>query len=504
MKHKKSYISFLFLFLCLNSIAQTTPDSSSVFTKIRGVLFDQESNIPLPYANILILGKQNKGLTTNEKGYFSINDASLNDFDTARFQYVGYQPRNISIGDLKRNSQVSLKENIISLNEFFVFANNHNAEDIVKNVLKNKNKNYKNTASKKQLFIRQRYTSDVDKIDINFKKSSFSQLDEKMTKLVEKKIPKHSISYTDFLGDVYTSNNKEDTLKLNPTKVVSLKDKNVADLDQLEKLFTKMFSNTKENEYWKIKSGIIGGKVDVNGSGSMSDLDSLNEFYKNNLNVHSYAKRLHVRFNNLLDDKKKWDFLHHTGNYEYTLIGGTKVNGEDVFIIDFKPKKGGELVGKVYITIDTYALVKADFKYDIGKTGTNIQMFGIGYTLNQLDISVYFEKKEDNYQIKYYAQKTGNKVSFDRNVSLLKKKKRFLVDKELNEIKVRLNMQSREESSIEILVLDDKKISNQTYVNFKQKSSFKIIYVDQFNDNIWRGYDIIEPTKQMRDYKKIE
>jgi hypothetical protein len=230
----------------------------------------------------------------------------------------------------------------------------------------------------------------------------------------------------------------------------------------------------------------------------------LSEYYKNNLNVNAYAKRLDTRFKGLLDDKKKWDFLHHTGNYEYTLVGGTKVNGEDVFIIDFKPKKGGELVGKVYITIDTYALVKADFKYDIGKTGTSIQMFGIGYTLNQLDISIYFEKKEGNYQLKYYAQKTGNKVSFDRNVSLIKKKKRFLVDKELNEIKVRLNMLSREESSIEILVLEDKKISNQAYVNLKQKSSFKIIYVDQFNDNIWKGYDVIEPTKQMRDYKKLD
>ncbi len=69
---------------------------------------------------------------------------------------------------------------------------------------------------------------------------------------------------------------------------------------------------------------------------------------------------------------------------------------------------------------------------------------------------------------------------------------------------MRLNIHSREESSFEVLVLENKKISRQTYTNFKQKNAFKIKHVDQFSDNIWKGYDIIEPTKQMRDYKKTE
>jgi hypothetical protein len=28
------------------------------------------------------------------------------------------------------------------------------------------------------------------------------------------------------------------------------------------------------------------------------------------------------------------------------------------------------------------------------------------------------------------------------------------------------------------------------------------IYVDQFDDNLWSGYSIIEPTKRMKEYKK--
>lgn len=498
MWNKKLYTSLFLLLLVLSSLAQSNPSS---LVSLTGVLLDEQTQAPLPYANIVVEGK-NKVITTNEKGYFLIRN--LEKSDTLNFHYIGYEQKKICVCDLQQGSYIYLKEEIISLNEFFVFSKDYKVEEIVKNVLKHKEKNYKNTNAKKQLFIRQRYISNLDKIEVDFKKSSFDHLDEKMTKVIEKKIPKQSISYTDFLGDVYTSNNKNDTLKLNPIKLVRLKEKSVADIDKIEKLFADLFSNTKENEYWKIKSGIIGGKIDADISESSGDLDSLKDFHSNHFMVKPYAKRLNTRFNNILEDKKKWNFLHQTSNYEYTLVGGTKVNGEDVFIIDFKPKKSGELVGRVYIATDTYALVKADFKYDIGKTGTNFQLFGVGYTLNQLDISIYFEKKEDNYQLKYYAQKTGNKVSFDRNVSLLKKKKRFLIDKELNEIKVRLNIVSREEGSFEVMVIDEIKISNQTYVNFKQKDTFKIMFVDQFNDNIWKDYNIIEPTQQMRDYKKIE
>ncbi|MCW8898046.1 MAG: carboxypeptidase-like regulatory domain-containing protein [Flavobacteriales bacterium] len=498
MYNKRLYTSLFLLLLVLSSLAQSDTPS---LVSLTGTLLDEHTQNPLPYANIVVEGK-NKVITTNEKGYFLIRN--LEKSDTLNFHYIGYEQKKICVCDLQQGSLVYLKEAIISLNEFFVFSKDYDVKEIVKNVLKNKDKNYQSTLSKKQLFVRHRYISNVDKISIKFKKSSFSHLDEKMTKVMEQKIPKQSISYTDFLGDIYTSNNDNDTLKISPIKIVRLKDKNVADLEQLEKVFTNLFSNTKENEYWKLKSGIIGGKIDTEITDPDADLDSLSNFHKNNFTVKTYAERLHKRFDNILDDKKKWDFLHNTGNYEYTLVGGTKVNGEDVFIIDFKPKKSGELTGRLYITTNTYALVKADFKYDEGKTGTNIQLFGVGYTLNQLDISIYFEKKDDSYQLKYYAQKTGNKISFDRNVSLIKKRKRFLIDKELNEIKVGLNMVSREESSFEVVVIDEIKISNQTYANFKQKDTFKIIYVDKFNDNIWKGYNIIEPIQQMRDYKKTE
>jgi len=205
-----------------------------------------------------------------------------------------------------------------------------------------------------------------------------------------------------------------------------------------------------------------------------------------------------------MNEKDEWEFLHKTGKYDYTLLGGTRVNGEDVYIIDFTPKSGGRYFGRMYVSISTYALVRADYEYAEGKTGRDIHLLGIGYTENHFSGSIYFEKKEDNYILKYFSKKTGFHASFDRNVALLKKKKRFLFDKKLNEIKVGIDMKMNIEESVEYLVLEDKDIPHHQFTDFEQKEKMEIIYVDQFDDNLWRGYSILEPTKQMREYKKQE
>ena len=94
-------------------------------------------------------------------------------------------------------------------------------------------------------------------------------------------------------------------------------------------------------------------------------------------------------------------------------------------------------------------------------------------------------------------------MSFDRPMSLQKKKKRFLFDKKIEEIKIGMEVISRFESSYELLVLDESKISLKQFREFKPNKNIKIIHVDQFNEDLWKGYSIIEPTKQMKNYRKL-
>ena len=483
--------------LILSLFAFCSIGNAQVTTTIKGLLLDEKTAAPLPYANVAILNKSG-GTITNEIGNFAIDLTKLDQNDSLSFLFIGYQTKNISVADFKANTTVYLKEEIFNLSETFVFAEEKDPELIIKKVLENKAKNYKKTNKKSQVFIRSQYTSDINHFKINFKKSSFAKLDDKMTKLIEKKMPKKSVSYTDFLGNLYFSQNTKDSLKVVPTKMVSLKEKDLADLDQLESIFENMFKNTKEKEYWKVKSGIIGSKIDIDEEPK----DSLKEDKTPQFPSKYYSSRIQRNLNKIISNKNQWEFLHATNKYNYTLVGGTKFNGENVYIIDFEPTKKGKYLGRAYISMETYALVKADYGYAPGKIGSNINLLGIGYTKNMFTNSVSFQKENDQYKLKYYSQKEGEKTSIDRNVSLIKKKKRFLLDKKLNEIKVGLDLSVNSTSSYEFFVLSDDAISNKAYLSAKQPKYIKVIYVDQFDDKLWKGYTTIEPTKQMREYKK--
>ena len=115
---------------------------------------------------------------------------------------------------------------------------------------------------------------------------------------------------------------------------------------------------------------------------------------------------------------------------------------------------------------------------------------------------MYFEKKENQYQLKYCSKTESSFFSFNRNIALQKKRERFLFDKKLKEIKIGISLIGDHESSIEMLVLEEGPINQNQFNDFKEKESVDIIYVEQFNEDLWKGYSIIEPTKQMKDYKK--
>jgi hypothetical protein len=490
---------------------QTTQDSIIIENtknhyatgEIKGSVLDLDKQTALPYTSIYILHK-NIGLISNENGNFSINSSDLDKTDTLCFQYIGYKNRCLTIGHFDTSSVVYLKADITNLNQIFIFGNSPDPESIVKKVLENKDSNYRKTTSKRQTFIRERSIADIDKINLIYKKSTISDLNRDFIKSLEDKIPRHTTSYTDFLGDLYFTKNKDDSinLKIDPIRTVSLKEKDIAELKQFETVFENIFANTGEKEYWKVKSGIFGEKLDSVDVNHEPERDTLIE---NKRNLSDFGREIKSQLNfSSLNDKDQWEFLHKTGRYIFTLAGGTSVNGEDVYIIDFTPRVNGLYVGRMYISTNTFALIRADYEYAPGKIGHDIHLLGIGYTETQFIGSIYFEKKENNYALKYFSKRAAAKVSINRNIALLQKRKRALFDEKVNEFKMGLDISVDADESFEYLVLDDRDIPDKQFEDFKQQENMEVVYVDQFDDKLWSGFSIIEPTKQMKEYKKQE
>lgn len=501
--YKKIYLLLIIFTSSINSFSQSKNESKKIdtqtITEIRGLILDAENQEPLPYANIIVK-HENRGVISNEKGDFLLNISTLKETDSIWFQYIGYITKKLTKDELLSNSTVILSQDIFKMNEVLILKLVDDPKKIVKKVLQNKDLNYITKTQKSQTFIRSRYNTDISKFKIDFEKSNIKGIDKEMIKKFEESVPKHSTSYTDFLGNIYLNKNEKDELelKIDPIKTVALKEKDIAELDKIEKMFDSLFSSTNEKEYWKVKSGIFGEKIEVSED---IDKDTL-EKDTHKLEYFNRSVKYKLEFTTF-ENKKRWDFLYKTSDYNYTIEGLTNVNGEDVYVIDFKPQKSTNYEGRLYISASTYALIRADYKYAPNKIGKDIHLLGIGYSEIESAGSIYFEKKNDSYELKYFSTKYSNEVSLNRNFSLQKKQSKFLFDKNLNELKAKFIMMAKNEATVEYMVVESQQILKKNYNDFKEKERMKIIYVDQFDENLWKDYPIIEPTKQMKTYKKL-
>lgn len=503
---KKIFITALIMIFNFSVFTQESEPLINDNLIIAGQIYNSETKEPLPYANIYIKGSHT-GVVSNETGQFSFRNIKIDKEDTIVFQYLGYISQDIPAIKLTDNSSVLLKEEIINLSELLIFGSTPNARKIVKNVLVYKDSNYVKSTNLKQTFIRERNMADLLKMEMDCKKSSIPEIDSDFIELIEDNVPKQTTSYTDFLGNLYFNSVADDSIrfKSDPIRTVSLKEKDIAELERVEEVFEGVIKSTKEDEYWKFKTGIISKKIDMDNSAEDSSAVVIDTTPENirKTKYFNYRIKYWLRYTSLENDDQ-WEFLHKTGRYKYTLLGGTRVNGEDVYIIDFEPDNSGMFTGRLFITKDSYALIRADYKYAPGKNGRDIHLFGIGYTETEFEGSIYFERNEDSYDLKYFTYKTGSLASVERSFSLIKKRKRWLFNKKMNEIKIALDFFLDNQESVELLVLDNKTLTQEEFHSFEEAEKMEIIYVDQFDDKLWQGYSIIEPTRQMKDYKKQE
>jgi len=431
---KKRYlIIFITVFVLFPKVFSQQIKNEEGYRQIdlKGVVVDKKKQLALPYVNIIIL-KHNKGTITNEKGAFLLATLGLKETDTIRFQYIGYKTLHISVSQLLKSSEVILEEDVFNINEVFIVSNMPKPEDIVKGVLKNRKKNYIIEPRKEQTFLRQRFIADLEVFDIEYKKSSIEDLNEEMLNKFQEKVPKHTTSYSDFLGFIYSNidEDREKKIKIDPIKRVNLKSKEIAEMKQFESVFEDLLNETTDKEYWKVKSGVFGHKIDRAQESEKDTLPNKEKVRyhnststKNTSNLERFRDSVHdLSKYSTFEDKGLWEFLHKTNSYTYNFEGGTTMNGEDVYIIDFVPKRKGVFEGRLYISIETLALIRADYKFAPNKKGASFRLLGFSQAQIHFNGSVYFEKKEGNYMLKYFSYRSIDVFGLKRKLALQKKK----------------------------------------------------------------------------------
>lgn len=477
-------------------------------------ILDSLTQKPIPYVTVQL---KNKGVITNEEGQFTfLLDESIQETDSLLISSIGYESLGKPINQFTENV-ILLSPKAIELREVIVSNKNFTAEEIVEMAQENLEKNYRKELSKKRLFLRQSDENRVLKTDYRIKESTIDALNKSFLDSVLSTVPKSDSYYSEMLGDFY-GNQEEGQQKLNIIKASKLFDKSTElDYEQLEKRFNDIIKkNVKTDSYFKVKSGLIGTKVEAEdfydtdeAAIDTTDVAAVNKQLeeakkKKERQKENFAKWKRSSLTDLYNtlpvfEDTDYNVLWKPNRYHLTLEDFTYIGDKALYVISFAPKRSEEYEGKLYIDADDFALVKMDFKNV--KSIKSFKLLGISYNVYLKEGSILFNKSNDGrYDLQYLNVLSAERFGFKRPVQIIEKNKNVKGRRKQNELHLKIDAAFGARNRYEIVVFDVESINKETFSNFTENNEVLPTYMANYDPEFWKGYTIMEPNTAIKQF----
>ncbi len=489
---KAVLISF---FICLSSSGVS---AQTITSKV----VDKKTGEPIPYATVQI--SENQGIITNEEGSFSLNlDNSLSEIDSIYISSMGYEKVGIA-AQKTADSIIYIEPKAIELKSVFISNKNLSVDEIINHVKERVPQNYSADLSKKRLFFRQSEYNNINKMNIEFKKSTIDELNKKFIDSILTIIPRKSAYYTEILSNYYGNHDKA---KLDIIKAAELYDKNnLGDMDALSQRMEEIFkANVKPDSYLKIKSGIFGTKVQVDSileqneeaSATKEDLekkDSKNPF------IDYRKSTLKGLFSKLFfQEDSRLNFIDKAGRYDFELLDYTYINDQTAYVIKFSPKRKEDFKGTLYINTEDFAVMRMD--YENVKLLKNFRLLGLTYKITRYRGKTIFVKGADNkYHLKFLEKTVGTAFGVDRPLKVIEKNKHVPGRNKQNELSLNIDVVNTNTNKYEVVVFNAKPITETDFKNSTENKAIKPQYLSRYDPEFWKGYNIIEPNAAIRQF----
>ncbi len=495
----KLFLLTALIWVSISSIAKAQTITAKVV--------DKKTNEPIPFATVQ--QSENQGVITNEEGIFSITlDQATKTIDSIYISSMGYEKIAV-FTQPPIDSIVYMQPKAIELKSVFISNKNLEVDEIIDRVQERLPQNYHLDMTQKRLFFRQSEFNTLNKLDVEFKKSTITELNKKFIDSVTTLIPKKSEYYTETLCDFYGGPEKR---KINIIKAAELYDKNntgsmEALSDRLEKIFK---DNVKPDSYLKIKSGIFGTKVQVdsileNSEEASAAKDEIKDKKKEENHFLKYRKSaIEGLFKNMFfREDATLNVIQKPGRYEFKLVDYTYMDDSSVYIINFSPKRKEDFSGTLYVNTEDFAVMRIEYKNV--KLLRNFRLLGLSYKENLYAGKTIYSKGTDHkYTVKYLEKTKGNLFGVDRPLKVIEKNKHVKGKRKQNELSLNIDAAMGNIAKYEIVVFDTSSLSEATFKNSKENKTIKPEYLSRYNPDFWKGYNIIEPNAAIRQFTVIE
>ncbi|MCM5664418.1 carboxypeptidase-like regulatory domain-containing protein [Galbibacter mesophilus] len=501
MKHL--YLSILSLFIFTGTIFSQTTISAKII--------DSTTNEPIPFATISVNDKS--GVISSESGEFSLHISSeVTASDSLLISCLGYEEKKFAAQDFNQEL-IRLQTKDIELDEVVLLNKNYTVDEIIEKVEDSLEKNYDQDFIKQKIFYRSADHTTILDNHIKIKESTIPEINQAFTDSILQTIPQNTSYYTEILADFYGRvKEDEQTVKLDIKKASELYDKNnqlsfSAIEDKLQKIMRK---HVKRDSYFKIKSGIIGTKSEIDSS--LFEDEALDTLAEQRMKKEEERKKNFLSYragqlNSLLKDNFLYEdsdlnFIHKSRKYDFELDGLLYLQEDLVYKIIFRPSGGPDYKGVMYVNAYDFAVIRLE--YENVKPVKKFNLFGVSYyEYLQKGIFLYTKNNRDKYVLKYQEETKGQKVGFDRPFKIIEKNKNVKGRRKQNEVSTHVDLTIQNIEKFELVVFENETINKEDYEAFTPEADVMPVYLPNYNPEFWKGYNIIPPNDAIKEFTSL-
>lgn len=478
-------------------------------------LIDSKTEQPVVFATIQFNSKS--GVISNDNGEFNITiKRAIKETDSLVISCLGYEEKRIGLLNFNAPT-IYLTSKTVDLSEVLVTNKNYTIDEILDKIKDGLTVNYDFSYSKRKLFFRASHYIDMQKRDVDIENSTIPEINQFFIDSLIATIPKKVDNHTEILGELYGEIAAEKPQKIDILKSCRLFDESMeVDLSNYEKRFNDIFKkHIKRDSYFKIKSGWFSTKQDIDPSifgeeqeNDFTDGGILDEQKKQDsirkIGFLHYRKLMIHQFenNNFIDEDNDLNFIHKSRRYEFEIADYAYINDMFVYVITFKPKRSEDYAGTMYVNTEDFAVVRVDYKNI--KPLSKFSLLGISKKEYLKEGTIIFQKNDnEKYTLKYKDETSGVIFGVKRPLKIVEKNKNVSGRRKQNEVKGDVHFIARNIDKTELIVFETESISESDFKNFKEKSLVTPVDLAKYDPEFWKGYNIIEPNKALKEFKAI-
>lgn len=345
-------------------------------TKVRGIVFDAETNEPIPFVNVVFQGTS-VGTTTDFNGAYFLENRIAS--DTLVISYMGYTPTKRKIN---RNSfqeiNVKLQSEDIQLEEISIEAPENPAHPFFRKVVANKKQNNPKRIGNYKCETYNKLEFDISNIDESLK-----------DKAIFKQFP-IIFDYVD-------------------TSAIT------------GSTYLPVFMSESISEYYyrskpKAEKEIIKGSK-ITGIKNESISQFTGDMY---LNVPIYDNYIDILGKSFISPVANFGMMY----YKYFLVDSSYINDRWCYLLSFRPKSRQEptFTGKMWIHDSTYAIANFEIRINENANVNFVNDLVVSRNYQYVNDSIWLIEKEKVFLDFNIAEKTygilGHKTSSYKNYEL--------------------------------------------------------------------------------------